>query len=62
MNNLAVIELVSGTWGYIGKTSGQLLDQSISNVYLIGGEYQAWVPGLTTQEIREIPATPFLST
>lgn len=55
MTTAVAIELVSGAWGYIGKASGQLQDQNVPGVFLIGGEYQVWVPGLTESDIRRVP-------
>jgi hypothetical protein len=58
MTNAVAIELVRGAWGYIGKASGQLKDNTMPGVYFIGGEYQVWVPGLTLSDIRSIPFPP----
>jgi hypothetical protein len=60
MTNAVAIELVKGAWGYIGKASGQLKDNSMPGVYFIGGEYQVWVPGLVANDIRTISLLPYL--
>lgn len=60
MTNAVAIELATGAWGYIGKASGQLKDERVSNVFLIGGEYQVWVPGLIATDIRRISILPYL--
>ena len=60
MTNAVAIDLVNGAWGYIGKASGQLEDNLVSNVFLIGGEYQVWVPGLVPNDIRRISLLPYL--
>jgi hypothetical protein len=58
MERLVAIELILGAWGYIGKSSGQLEDKTVANVYLIGGEYQVWIPGLTRDGVREMHLVP----
>lgn len=60
MTNAVAIELVTGAWGYIGKASGQLKNEQVPNVFLIGGEYQVWVPGLVANDIRRISLLPYL--
>jgi hypothetical protein len=60
MTNAVAIELVTGAWGYIGKASGQLKNKLVPGVYLIGGEYQVWVPGLVANDIRQISIRPYL--
>jgi hypothetical protein len=60
MTNAVAIELVTGAWGYTGKASGQLRDNLMPGVYFIGGEYQAWVPGLAANDIRRISVLPYL--
>jgi hypothetical protein len=60
MTNAVAIELVNGAWGYIGKASGQLKDNTMAGVYFIGGEYQVWVPGLVANDIRRISLLPYL--
>jgi hypothetical protein len=42
------------------QASGQLEDDRVSNVFLIGGEYQVWVPGLVANDIRRISLLPYL--
>ena len=60
MTTAVAIELTKGAWGYIGKASGQLQDNLIPNVFLIGGEYQVWIPGLVANDIRQISLLPYL--
>jgi hypothetical protein len=60
MTRPVAIELMKGSWGFIGKVSGQLTDQTLPGVYLIGGEYQVLVPGLTANDIRQISLLPYL--
>jgi len=62
MTNAVAIELVNGAWGYIGKAAGQLENRDISNVFLIGGAYQVWIPGLVATDIRRISILPHLAT
>ncbi len=59
MTNAVAIELTSGAWGYVGKASGQRKDKNVSNVFLNGGEYQVWVPGLAA-DIRRVSILPYL--
>jgi hypothetical protein len=59
MTHLVAIELVRGSWGYVGKASGQLEDNSTPGVYWIGGEYQVWIPGLLANDIRRISLPPY---
>jgi hypothetical protein len=60
MTTAVAIQLETGAWGYIGKASGQLQDKRVPGVYLIGGEYQVWVPWLTAKSIRRISLLPYL--
>jgi hypothetical protein len=60
MTSAVAIELLRGVWGYIGKASGQRKDLDDPSVYLIGGEYQVWVPGLVANDIRLIAIAPYL--
>lgn len=60
MTNLMAIELTRGKWGYIGRASGQLKDEHDPSVFLIGGEFQVWVPGLTAVDIKRISILPYL--
>jgi len=60
MTNAVAVELITGAWGYIGKAAGQLKNNTIGNVFLIGGEYQVWVPNLTANDIRRISLLPYL--
>ena len=45
---------------WIGKASGQLEDQDEPNVFLIGGNYQVWLPNLTMQYVKQVSALPYL--
>ncbi len=56
MSRLLLIHLTADVYGFVGKTFGQLEDQNVDNVFLIGGDYQLWIPGLTTAHVHEIPA------
>jgi hypothetical protein len=60
LSNLLVIELSVPVWGFAGQASGQpefARDQpELANVFLIGGAYQVWVPGLTPMYVKSIPA------
>jgi hypothetical protein len=60
MTNAVAIRLVKGAWGYIGKAAGQLKDKDDPRVYLIGGEYQVWVPGLMANDITRTSILPYL--
>jgi hypothetical protein len=61
LSKLVVIELSMAVWGFAGQASGQpefAKDQpELRNVYLIGGAYQVWIPGLTPVHVKSIPAT-----
>lgn len=61
MTNLVAIELTRGKWGYIGRASGQRKEEDDPAVYLIGGEFQVWVPGLTSVDMRRIAILPYLT-
>jgi hypothetical protein len=54
------IELIEPVWGWIGKTRGQLEDKDEPKVFLIGGNYQVWLPGLTVNHVKQISALPYL--
>jgi hypothetical protein len=60
MEHLLVTELILGCWAFAGKTKGQqeFKDPTLSNVYLIGGKCQLWIPNLGHSHIRQIPAVP----
>jgi hypothetical protein len=60
MTHPVAIELMKGTWGYIGKASGQLKNNLIPGVYFIGGDYQVWIPGLIAADICQIALLPYL--
>lgn len=61
MTQAVAIELVQSKWAYVGKASGQRKDESDAGVYLIGGEYQVWIPGLVATDIRQISIAPYLT-
>jgi hypothetical protein len=46
------LTFVTDALGYMGKASGQLQDNVVTGVFLIGGESQVWVPGLVASDIR----------
>jgi hypothetical protein len=54
------VELMKGTWGYVGKASGQLKNNLIPDVYFIGGDYQVWIPGLIAADICRIALLPYI--
>jgi hypothetical protein len=56
MSRLLWIELTEAVYGFAGSVFGQLEDQGVDNVFLIGGSYQLWIPNLTAAHVREIPA------
>jgi hypothetical protein len=60
LSNLLVIELSVPVWGFAGQASGQpefaRHQPELANVFLIGGAYQVWVPGLTPVHVKSIPA------
>jgi hypothetical protein len=63
LNNMRepiAIELIRGSWGYVGKASGQRKDARDRMVYYIGGEYQVWIPNLVAANIRRIQLLPWL--
>jgi hypothetical protein len=61
MTQAVAIELLWGAWGYVGKASGQRKDENDPSVYLIGGEYQVWIPGLAANTIKRISILPYLT-
>jgi len=61
MTNAVAIELLRGFWGYVGKASGQRKDESDPGVYLLGGEYQVWMPGLVANDLKQISIVPYLT-
>ena len=61
MTKPIAIRLNSPIWAYVGKAAGQLEDDSIPNVYLIAGDYQAWIPGLTANDVTQIAILPYLT-
>ena len=60
LSNLLVIELSVPVWGFAGQASGQpefaRNQPELANVFLIGGAYQVWLPGLTPMHVKSIPA------
>jgi hypothetical protein len=60
LSKLVLIELSVQVWGFAGQASGQpefARDQpELGNVFLIGGAYQVWIPGLTLTHAKSIPA------
>ena len=58
LENLLIIELVTGAWGFAGVTSGQpeFKDPRLANVFLIGGKGQLWLPNLAEADVHEIPS------
>lgn len=60
MTNPIAIRLTADVWAYIGKAAGQLEDESIPDVYLIAGDYQAWIPGLKAADLTHISIVPYL--
>lgn len=61
MTDAIAIETLRGTWGYVGKASGQRKDKHDPCVFLIGGEYQVWIPGLAGSDIKTMSILPFLT-
>jgi len=59
MTDLIGVSLTNGAWGYIGKAAGQRKNLDDSKVLLIGGEYQAWIPGLTAKDVIRITLREF---
>jgi hypothetical protein len=60
MTRPIAIMLTSGMWGYVGKAAGQLEDGAFPGVFLIAGEYQAWIPGLKAADICQISVVPYI--
>ena len=58
LENLLIIQLLKGAWGFAGVTSGQpeFKDPRLANVFLIGGKGQLWLPNLTKADVQEIPS------
>jgi hypothetical protein len=61
MTNAVGIELLGGKWGYVGKAWGQLKDKTDSGVYLIGGDYQVWIPGMVINDFKPLSILPYLT-
>src|SRR5215467_13996714 len=59
LSNLLVIELAVQVCGFAGQASGQpefgRNQPELANVFLIGGAYQVWIPGLTPLHVKSIP-------
>ena len=54
------LELIQSLCAWIGKASGQLEDENEPNVFLIGGNYQVWLPNLTMRYVKQVSALPYL--
>ena len=61
MTQAVAIELLRGTWGYVGKASGQRKNANDAGAFFIGGEYQVWIPGLVANDMKRISIMPHLS-
>lgn len=61
MTHPIAVQLNNSAWGYIGKAAGQLEDNTISDVFLIGGDYQVWIPGLKAADLTQISVLPYLA-
>lgn len=61
MTRPVAIRLNNGAWGYIGKAAGQLQDETVSNVVLIAGDCQVWIPGLKAADVTQISILPYLT-
>jgi hypothetical protein len=59
LSQLLVIELSVAVWAFAGQASGQpefaRNQPELANVFLIGGAYQVWIPGLTPIHVKSIP-------
>lgn len=55
-----VIELLQDVYAFVGITAHQRRDQNDPQVFLIGGDYQIWLPGLTIHHVRQVSALPYL--
>jgi hypothetical protein len=55
------ISLTTGAWGYSGKAAGQIEDQDIPRVFLIGGDYQLWIPNLEIADFILISISPYVT-
>lgn len=53
MGRILQVRLTQPVYGFIGRCSGQRLDENISNVVLIGGAHQLWIPNLTLADVTE---------
>jgi hypothetical protein len=56
MMHLLVIELRTPVWGFAGVAMGQreFERKELDHIFLIGGEHQLWLPGLTNVHVFEI--------
>jgi hypothetical protein len=61
MTRPIAIRINNPVWAYIGRAAGQLEDDSIPNVYLIAGDYQAWIPGLKAVDVTQVAILPYLT-
>jgi hypothetical protein len=59
MKNLLVIQLNEPAWAFAGQASGQpefaKSRADLSNVLLIGGAHQVWLPNLTPRHLTIVP-------
>lgn len=55
-----VVELTQDVYAFIGITAHQRRDKDDPQVFLIGGDYQVWLPGLTIHHVRQISALPYM--
>ena len=58
MTHLLIAEIRLPVFAFVGQTSGQLLEQSDEKVFLIGGAWQLWIPGLTDKYVVQVSRTP----
>jgi hypothetical protein len=56
MRNLIFAELRVPVWAFAGRASGQpeFKSAALSNVFLIGGAAQVWIPNLTIAQIHQV--------
>jgi hypothetical protein len=58
LDEFLLIALKDGAWGFAGPASGQVAfkDPALSNVYLIGGKIQVWIPNLLQAHVLKLDA------
>ncbi len=60
MTDLLVVALLTDAWALAGQASGQPEfspeHADLQHVFLIGGAYQVWIPGLAPPHVRQQPA------